>query len=99
MSTGIEARHARSCISRDGGRCSCSPTFQAQVYDKRAKKQIRKTFATKSAARQWRQDALVAIRHGALSADRGLTLADAAEQWLQQLRDGHVFNRSGDPYK
>lgn len=99
MSTGIEARHARSCMSRNGGRCNCTKTFQAQVYDKRTKKQLRKTFATKSAARQWREDAIVAIRRGELSADRGLTVSEAAEEWLQQLRAGQVFNRSGDPYK
>ena len=68
MSTGIEARHARSCESRNGGRCSCTPTFQAQVWDKRARKPIKRTFPTRSAAKRWRQDAVVGDARGDLSA-------------------------------
>jgi integrase len=99
VSTGIEARHARKCASRSGGRCDCTPTFQANAYDARAAKRIRKTFPTKTAAKQWRTDAIVALRRGELSADRGPTLAAAAEQWLADVRAGHITNRSGDPFK
>jgi integrase len=99
VSTGIEARHARSCASRSGGRCNCTPTFQANVFDARAAKRIRKTFPTKTAARQWRSDAIVALRRGELSADRGPTLAAAAERWLADVRAGHITNRSGDLFK
>ena len=31
-SEGVVLPHVRSCPNRDGGRCSCSPTFQAQVW-------------------------------------------------------------------
>jgi integrase len=31
MARGIRERHARSCRSRTGGRCSCEPSFEAQV--------------------------------------------------------------------
>jgi integrase len=99
VSTGIEARHARACTSRDGGRCSCAPTFQANVWDAKAGKRIRKTFATRSAAKRWRQDAIVALRTGDLSAERGPTLADAAERFLAAAQAGQIRNRSGDPYK
>ena len=50
MSQGIEVRHARGCTSRAGSRCDCMPTFQAWVYDVRADRKIRKTFAAKGAA-------------------------------------------------
>ncbi len=99
MSTGIESRHGRSCPSRTGGRCSCTPTFQANVWDAKAGKRLRKTFSTRSAAKQWRHDAIAGIRSGALSADRGPTLHEVVDQWLEDLRNGHVPNRSGDPYK
>ena len=99
MSTGIEARHARSCASRNGGRCSCKPTWQAQVYDKAAGKRIRKSFPTITAARQWRTDARAAVRAGAMSADRGPTLKDATDAWLEGLRSGAISNRSGDRAK
>ena len=40
---GITARHARGCRHRDGP-CTCTPTFQAQVYDAAVGKRITKTF-------------------------------------------------------
>lgn len=102
MSTGIEARHRRSCRSRKqngGGGCNCAPTYQANVWDAKSGKRLRKTFSTRSAAKQWRQDAIAALRRGELSADRGPLLRVAVDQWLDDLRAGHIPNRSGDPYK
>ena len=102
MSTGIEPRHARACASQKrngGGRCNCRPTFQAQVYDKHQRKPIKRTFPTKTAARRWRQDAIVAMRSGDLSADRGLFLNDALDRWLDALAQGVEQTRSGDRYK
>jgi integrase len=96
---GISERHSRSCPARDGGRCCCSPTWQAQVWDARAGKRITRSFATITAARQWRQDASSALRAGTLSADHGPTLAEAAEDWLDAARASIVRNRSGEPYK
>jgi integrase len=96
---GITPRHARSCPARDGGRCGCSPTWQAQVWDARADKRITRSFATVTAARQWRQDAASALRAGTMTAERGPTLQEAAEDWLTAARAGIVRNRSGDPYK
>jgi integrase len=102
VSTGIEARHARTCASHPrngGGSCNCKPTFQAQVYDKHKRRPIKRTFATKTAAKRWRQDALVAMRAGDLSADRGPLLNDALDRWLDALQQGVEQTRSGDPFK
>jgi integrase len=96
---GIEARHTRACPSRTGERCTCTPTWQAHVWDARTAKRIRKTFATRTAAKLWRADAARALRTGELSGERGPTLTDAVDQWLVALRCGQVCNRSGDPYK
>ena len=63
MAAGIDTRHARSCRSRAGGRCSCEPTYQAHVFDGTGKR-IRRTFPSEAAAKLWRQDAIVALRHG-----------------------------------
>jgi integrase len=52
-----------------------------------------------TAARQWRQDAASAIRAGTLTADRGPTLEQAAEDWLTAARAGIARNRSGQRYK
>jgi integrase len=102
MSTSIEARHARSCTSKPsngGGRCNCDPSYQAHVWDAKVAKRIRKTFSTRTGAKQWRHDAMSALRSGGLSADRGPLLSDAAEAWLDGLRAGQIANRSGDPFK
>lgn len=99
MSAGVDERHQRACASRSGRRCNCKPTFQANVWDNGTGKRIRRTFATRSAAKQWRSDAQVVLRRGTLTAERGPSLAEAAELWLRDLGDGHLRTRSGDPYK
>jgi integrase len=95
---GITSRHARGCRHRES-RCTCKPTFQAQVWDARAQKRITRSFATITGARQWRQDAASALRAGTLSANRGPTLQEAADDWLTCARAGTARNRSGGRYK
>jgi integrase len=96
---GIEERHSKTCRGRTGARCDCTPTYQATVWDNRAQKRIRKTFTTRTAAKQWRSDAQAALRAGRLSAPTRTTLNEAAAAWLDGARRGEVRNRSGDPYK
>lgn len=96
---GIQQRHAKTCRSHGGGRCSCSPTWQAQVFDGRTGRRISKTFPSKAAAKLWRQDALVAVRQGKLTASRRITVREAAEEWLRDAERGIVTTRSGDRYK
>jgi hypothetical protein len=94
--TGIDIRHARSCASRGGGRCSCTPTYQAHVFDARSGRRIRKTFGSLTAAKNWRQDALVALRNGTLRASDGRTVAQVAAEWLEAAVKGEIRNRSGE---
>jgi integrase len=96
---GIELRHQRCCGSRDGKRCSCRPTYQAQVWSPRDRKPIRKTFATLAAARAWRQESQVALRKGTLRAPSPVTVREAAQEWLAAAEAGLVRTRSGDAYK
>ena len=100
MSTGIEARHARSCASRDGGRCTCTPSWQANVWDNRAQKRIRKTFPTRSAAKRWREDAIALVRKGKLpEAQPKTTVHEKSEAWLVDARAGIIRTRRGEPLK
>lgn len=69
------------------------------MYDKIAQKAIKRTFPTRTAAKQWREDANVAMRAGELSADRGPTLNEALDRWIHLLRAGGERTRSGHPYK
>ena len=96
---GISLRHARSCPSRSGDRCRCTPRYQAQAWSPRDRKRLTRTFPTLAAARSWRYDALVGLRHGTLRAAGGITLNQAADEWLSAAQAGLVRNRSGDPYK
>jgi integrase len=97
---GIVLRHARTCAIRQGGRgCSCTPTYQAQVWSGSDCKTIRKTFASLAEARAWRQESQVALRQGTLRAHSSTTLDETAEQWLAAAEAGLVRTRSGDAYK
>lgn len=95
---GIAERHARSCARK---LCTCKPTYQAHVYDKRSGKLIRKTFPTKTAAKLWRQDALVALRSGGLrvARDGERRVGPALDELIAGMRDGSVFDRSGRAYR
>ena len=96
---GISLRHARSCPSRSGDRCRCTPRYQAQAWSPRDRKRLTRTFPTLAAARSWRYDALVGLRRGTLRAAGGVTLNQAADEWLSAAQAGLARNRSGDPYK
>jgi integrase len=96
---GLRARHSRACRTQTGGRCNCMPTWEANVWDARAGKQIRRSFPTQAEARSWRHDAIGQLRRGQLRAPENFTLCEAAETFVGQLESGEITNRSGDPYK
>ena len=96
---GLRERHARGCASP--ARCDCTPAWEAFVFDKRTERKIRKTFATKTAAKLWRQDALVALRRGELRAPREgeRKVSAALDELVAGMRDGTVLDRSGRRYR
>ncbi len=96
---GIVVRHRQGCDSDGDGPCSCRPGYQAQAYAPREGRTIRKTFASLSAARAWRQETQVALRRRTLRAPTRTTVAEAAADWLSAARAGVVRTRSGEPYK
>lgn len=100
MPAGIDTRHRKTCPgSRADGRC-CTPTYQAHVFDRRSGKRIRKSFETRSAAKLWRQDALVALREGTLAEARPTTtIREACDAWIADARRGIVRTGRGDPLK
>ena len=99
MAVGIRTRHARRCKSRDGGRCNCTPSYQAQAYDVRTGRQVWRTFPTLSGAKLWRQDAQVALRRGTMRPPTVKTIAEAAEVLIAGAHDGTILDRAGKPYK
>lgn len=96
---GIEVRHAIDCRTRDGGRCSCRPTYRASVWSSRDRKRIRKSFPTEAAAKAWRQDAAGAIRRGELRAIAAPRLDDAMTELLAAMDAGTFRTRGRRPFK
>lgn len=99
MAAGIRTRHGRSCRSREGGRCNCSPSFEASVFSKRDGKKIPKTFHDLAEAKSWRADADSAVRRRTLRAPSKVTVEDAARAWLEGMRTGKILTVSGDRFK
>src|SRR2546421_8316017 len=97
---GVWARHKPGCPARTrGGRCRCTPTYQAAVWSGRERKRIRREFPTLAAAKAWRQDAQVALRQGTMRAPTTTTIREAADEWLAGARARTIFNRKREPYK
>src|SRR4051812_31215351 len=99
--TGVRAYHRAACPAKNDAdaRCKCRPTWQAEVYDARGGKRIRKHFSTRAAAKAWRADALVALRRGTMTTPTKRTVAEAAGELLEGMRDGTIRNRKGAVYK
>jgi integrase len=99
---GIRARHSRDCATRQDGRCTCAPSFEAWVWAKRDGRKIRKTFSGKgalAAAKLWRADAVSALNRGRLRVPIPITVKQAADELLAGMRDGTIPTRSGGRYK
>jgi integrase len=96
---GVYRVHRRTCTDR--GSCTCPAAYQAVVSTFREGKRIpiRKHFESIKAACQWRQDASSAARAGKLPVPTRITLWQAAEDLLDGMRGGRIYDRSGRPYK
>jgi hypothetical protein len=99
MAKGIPERHSRSCRSRTGARCSCEPSFEAQVWSPAEGRPIRKTFREQGEARTWVRDARLALRRGRQVVRSVPTLEQAGEVWLEPARAGVVRASGGHRYK
>jgi integrase len=96
---GISPRHQRGCPASGWQVCRCSPSYRAEVYDKRAKRKIRQTFPTLAAAKRWREDAKVEVRHKRLIASKRETFNQAGPSLIEGMEAGTIRDRSGKQYK
>lgn len=99
MAKGIRERHARSCRSRNSGRCDCDPSFEAYVWSPVDEKQLRRTFHDRAEAGSWVRDAQIAVRRGRTVRKGAATLREAGALFLEQALSGVVRARGGHPYK
>ena len=100
--TGVEVRHSRGCPATTGGTCQCSPTYRAEVYSRRDRKKVRRSFTGPgafSAAKAWRADASGAVRRGVMRAPKPTTLQEAWDAWIEGAEAGTVRTRSGHEFK
>lgn len=109
LPTGIRERHSRSCTSRAGGKCNCTPAYEAYVYDaassrkagktstgKQGVVKIRRTFTGKgalAAAKGWRRDAGAQVARGEIKFEGRQRLEDAVVEWLGKCERGEVRSR------
>jgi integrase len=96
VSTGIIVRHSRTCAKEP---CTCTPSYRAEVYDKRSKRKLRKTFRNSSEAKGWRHDTASALGKGTMRAPTRTTLRQAGDAWLEGAKTGAIRNRSMDVFK
>jgi integrase len=74
--------------------------YRGTAYDKRAKRHLKGPWTPHLAqARAWRVDAMQRLQAGTLSAAKGPTIREAAEQFLTGIESGAIRNRSGRQYK
>ncbi|MGH3129194.1 MAG: tyrosine-type recombinase/integrase [Gaiellaceae bacterium] len=99
MAEGIEVRHARSCASRAGKRCNCSPGYRVAAYDAISKRKVSKTFRTLAEARRWRAGAHSQAAKGVRLAGTPQTLLEAADALVDGIATGAVRTRTGERYK
>jgi integrase len=94
-------RHGLGCPAKGSWEwhCGCRQNYQAQVWSPRTRKRVSRNFPTLAAAKNWRQDAAVAMRKGTFHADQPLTVREAGERWLAGAQAGTIRNRSGRQYK
>jgi integrase len=87
---GVEVR-----ITADG-----EQRYRGHVWSAAEGKRIRGPwFETIGQARNWRQDALVAVRRGTLRAPVAITVNEAATSFIEGAKDGSVLDRAGKRYK
>ena len=107
LPTGIRERHSRNCQSRGGGKCDCTPTVEAAVYDARETRRqgrivkIRRSFTGKgalAAAKGWQRDAGAQVARGEIKFERRQRLDEAVSEWLSKCERGEVRSRRRIPY-
>jgi len=101
MADGIRKRHSRKCHSRSGGRCNCKAGWEASVYLNREKKKVRRTFKRKSEAKDWRSEALMAVRKGELrrAPKDHRTVYEALLDFVAGMESGEIRPKKKERYK
>jgi integrase len=80
--------------------CNCRPTWQAMVKGRfKGDRPVRKNFSTRAEAVAWRTEAARAVSRGEMKAPTKVTVREAGEQLVKDMRSGKALTRSETPYK
>src|SRR3954452_16294941 len=96
---GLRPVHSKLCPARKKGHCTCSPSWEANVWLNRDRRSLYKPLPTKVEAQRWRRAALAANDAGTLRSPSTQTLAEASAIFLAGMKDGTIRSRTGEPYK
>ena len=100
---GVVARHRAACRTRTGAkRCTCTPSYRAQVGNPHTGEQAKRTFPSEAAASQWRRDMLTAFANGTPPHEQAvseITVAAALDELVARIKDGRTLTRSGRRYR
>ena len=96
---GIRVRHRSSCRTTTGGRCNCTPTYEASVGGGKQGQKIRESFPTLAAAKAWQTEARHAVQRGRLHAGATATVREAAAELVAGMESGMLRTPAGVIYK
>lgn len=99
LEQGIAVRHEKGCRAYGGGRCNCSPSYQARAWSNAAGREVRKSFKSKAEAKAWRARAMAGHADKIAGATRSPVVDVLAEQVFDDAMAGKLLNRSGDRFK
>lgn len=99
LEQGIAVRHEKGCRTYEGGRCNCSPSYQARAWSNAAGREVRKSFKSKSEAKAWRARAMSGHADKLAGATTSPVLNVLAEHVFDEAEAGRLRNRSGREYK
>jgi len=99
--TGIRKRHSKGCPAKadKGKRCRCGAGYEAEAFDRRTGKKLRKSFPREGEAKTWRAEVQGEVARGRLKASKPTTLQEAWDEWLPAAKAGTIRNRSGKKFK
>jgi integrase len=94
----VEVHHRKACRMHSGGRCNCTPSYRAKVKPRGCPRIVSPRFPSWQAADNWMTDRLAEVNRGTYVAPTRLTLAEAAAEFIEGARAGHILNRNGERY-
>ncbi|MGZ6854418.1 MAG: tyrosine-type recombinase/integrase [Mycobacteriaceae bacterium] len=95
---GIVRVHSRTCGWAER-RCSCTPGYRAEAYDRITQRRQVKTWPTLKAALRWREDTRTALRAGTTRITEAMTLQAAWDLFYDGVLKGTVKASGGGDYK